>query len=376
VLPGGGARCAYQVGALKALAQLLPGDGPIPFRVISGTSGGAIVGSVVAAHAMHFRRGVVALERFWRNFRIGQVFRADDASMLRAGLHWLLALASGGWLARSPHALLDNAPLRRTLARHVNFAHIARALEHGHLDALSVSVSPYRRGHSMSFYAASPGHARAGGDFPDGVAAEIGVDHLMASAAVPFLFEPVCMQGEWYGDGSMRQTSPLSPALHLGADRLLVIGVRPAVPSPASPGEAAEPSFGQIFGFMLDTLFMDGVQADLERLRRDNELISAAAAAGAKLPGARRVEALHLVPGEDFGEIAARHAADMPRAVRALLRMTGAENHGGRMLLSYLLFEGAYARELIALGYRDAMRRRDELQAFACSEEWRETTPG
>ena len=380
MLPGGGARCAYQVGVLKALAELLPGDGPIPFRVISGTSGGAIIGSVVASHATHFRCGVVALERFWRSFRTEQVFRASDASMLRAGLHWLLALVSGGLLARSPHALLDNSPLRTTLARHVSFARIGQALERGHLDALAISASPYRRARSMSFYAASPGHSGLLRGWPDGIAAGLGLDHLMASAAVPFLFEPVRMGGEWYGDGAMRQASPLAPAINLGADRLLVIGVRPAsAPGATSPSaDAAEPSFGQIFGFMLDTLFMDGVHADLERLQRDNLLIGAAIAAGGAgaVAGLRRVEALHIVPGEDFGAIASRHAADMPRALRALLRLMGAHNPGGRMLLSYLLFDGAYARELIALGYRDAMRRRDELQALACSDEWRETTPG
>jgi len=368
VLPGGGARCAYQVGVLKALVRLLPGDGPIPFRVISGTSGGAIIGAVIASHAPHFRQGVVTLERFWGRFRVDQVFRADGISMLRGGLHWLAALVSGGWLARSPHAVLDNRPLRRTLERHVNFAHIARALEQGHLDGLAISASPYRRAHSMSFYAASGAHGSALRGWPEGVAAKLGLDHLMASAAVPFLFEPVRMGGEWFGDGAMRQSAPLAPAVNLGADRLLVVGVRPAAASVAAtpPGEAGEPSFGQIFGFMLDTLFMDGVHADLERLQRDNLVL---ASAGGAVAGMRRVEALHIEPGEDFGEIAARHAGNMPRALRTLLRTMGAANPGGRMLLSYLLFDGSYARELIALGFRDAMRRRDELQALLCSEE-------
>ncbi len=368
VLPGGGARCAYQVGVLKALVELVPGDGPVPFRVISGTSGGAIVGSVLASHAQHFRQGVVTLERFWRNFRVEQVFRADAPSVLRSGLHWLLALVSGGWLARSPHAVLDNAPLRKLLARHVKFSCIGQALEHGHLDALAISVSPYRRAHSVAFYAASKAHAALLRPWPEGVPAELGLEHLMASAAVPFLFPPVRMGAEYYGDGAMRQNAPLTPAINLGADRLLVIGVRPAasLAGPLSAGDRMEPSFGQIFGFMLDTLFMDGVHADLERLRHDNLLI---AAAGGAVAGMRRVEALHIVPGEDFGAIAERHALEMPRALRTLLRTLGAENPGGRMLLSYLLFDGAYARELIALGYADAMRQRYELQALLCSEE-------
>jgi NTE family protein len=363
VLPGGGARGAYQVGVLKALLELVPAGAPVPFRVICGTSAGAIIAAIVAANATHFREGVVTLERFWRNFRVEQVYRADAASMLRAGLHWLLALVSGGWLIRSPHSVLDNAPLRELLERHVNFARISQALDHGHLDALAISASPYRRAQSIAFYAAGDAHAALLRPWPEGVPAELGLDHLMASAAVPFLFPPVRMAGEYYGDGAMRQTAPLTPAINLGADRLLVIGVRPVGP-PAAP-DAGEPTFGQIFGFMLDTLFMDGVHADLDRLRRDNLLI---AAAGGAVGGMRRVEALHIAPREDFGPIAERHAPDMPRALRVLLRTIGAANPGGRMLISYLLFDGGYTRELIALGYADGLARRDELQAFLCSD--------
>lgn len=362
VLPGGGARAAYQVGVLKALQALSPAPGPVPFRIISGTSAGAIVGCVVAAHAAHFRHGVVTLERFWRNFRVEQVFRADTASMLRGGLHWLLALVSGGWLARPPRSVLDNRPLRELLARQVDFARIRRALQHGHLDALAIAASPYHHPESIAFYAAGGAHGPLLRPWPQGVPAELGLDHLMASAAVPFLFPPVRMDGEYFGDGAMRQVAPLSAAINLGADRLLVVGVHPPTARRRYvPGESAarEPSFGQIFGFMLDTLFMDAVQVDLERLHRDNLLIDAA---GGAVAGMRRIEALHIAPSEDFGEIAERHAADMPRALRALLRTMGAANPGGRMLLSYLLFDGAYARELIALGYADAMRRRDELQ--------------
>jgi NTE family protein len=364
VLPGGGARAAYQVGVLKAVAELAPADGPVPFRIISGTSAGAIIGCIVASHAAHFRQGVVTLERFWRSFRVGQVYRADAPSMLRGGLHWLLALVSGGWLARAPRSVLDNRPLRELLERHVNFARIAQALDHGHLDAVSISASPYRHPESVAFYAAGPAHAQLLRAWPQGVPAELRLDHLMASAAVPFLFPSVQMDGEYYGDGAMRQIAPLSTAINLGADRLLVIGVRPAAVASrgaAPAGGPQEPSFGQIFGFMLDTLFMDAVHVDLERLQRDNLLI---AAAGGAVAGMRRIEALQITPREDFGEIAQRHAADMPRALRTLLRTMGAANPGGRMLLSYLLFDGAYARELIALGYADAMRQREEIQAL------------
>jgi NTE family protein len=192
------------------------------------------------------------------------------------------------------------------------------------------------------------------------------------------------MDGDYYGDGAMRQLAPLAPAINLGADRLLVIGVRPPVAAhtaraPAEviphlhrqPGHG--PSFGQIFGFMLDTLFMDGVQADLERLERDNLLIRAA---GAAALGLRRVEVVSITPRVDFGPIAERHAPDAPPTLRTLLRVMGAANPGGRTLLSYLLFQGSYARELIAHGYADAMARREELQAFLGSASCRATTSG
>ena len=374
VLSGGGARGAYQVGVLKAIAELLPRDAAAPFDVICGTSAGAITASVVAAHARHFRAGVVNLERVWRNFHVGQVFRADTTSMLRAGLHWLLALVSGGWLVPPPRSLFDNTPLRDLLERHVNFARIREALEHGHLEAFAVSAADYRRALSVAFYATGRERAPWFKAWRRGQPAELGLDHLMASAAVPFLFPPVRMDGEYYGDGAMRQSAPLSPAIRLGADRLLVLGVRP--PDAArntAPADAAAPSFGQIFGFMLDTLFMDGLHADLERLERDNLLIAAARSAPA---GMRRIGALLVAPRIDFAEIALRCASEMPRALRVLLRSMGAAIPGGGALLSYLLFEGGYTRELIAVGYADAMRRREELQEFVVNASWRATTPG
>ena len=316
VLSGGGARGAYQVGVLKALAELLPRDAAVPFRILCGTSAGAITAAVVAAHATQFRAGVINLERVWRNFHIDQVFRADVASMLRSGAHWLLALLSGGWLVAPPQSLFDNTPLRELLERHVNLARIRQALEHGHLDAFAVSAAAYRRALSVAFYSSAQEYAPWLQSWRSGERAELGLDHLMASSAVPFLFPPVNMDGEYYGDGAMRQRAPLSPAIRLGADRLLVIGVRPAVTSYHDSGLplGQGPTFGQIFGFMLDTLFMDGLHSDVERLERDNQLI---ACAGTERTGLRRLSTLLVAPDEDFGEIAVRHAgATSPRRRR------------------------------------------------------------
>ncbi|MBS0375501.1 MAG: patatin-like phospholipase family protein [Proteobacteria bacterium] len=376
VLSGGGARGAYQVGVLKAIAELLPRDCAAPFRIICGTSAGAITAAVVASHASQFRAGVVNLERVWRNFHVDQVFRADTRSMLRSGSQWLAALLTGGWLIPAPRSVFDNRPLRELLERHVNFARIRQAIDHGSLEALAINAAAYRRALSVAFYESAHESAPWLTAWRRGEPADLSLDHLMASSAVPFLFPPVRMGTEYYGDGAMRQSAPLSPAIRLGADRLLVIGVRPPLGASHDALEIVNrgPSFGQVFGFMLDTLFMDGLHADLERCERDNRLI--AAAGGRDCEGLRPIETLLLAPREDFGAIALRHAGELPRPLRVLLRTLGAWNAAGGALLSYLLFEGAYTRELIAIGHADAMARRDELQEFVVSAACRATTPG
>jgi NTE family protein len=361
VLTGGGARSAYQVGVLKALAELLPPKARCPFPIITGTSAGAVSAAVLAADPLRFRAAVHNLERVWRGFHVDQVFRSDTFTVLRSGLHWLLALVSAGLLARPPKSLLDNSPLRRLLARRVDFGRIAAAIHSGSIEAVSLSATGYSSAHSVAFFDAAPGVVPWERVLHSGERAELSLDHLMASLAVPFLFPPVRIKEQYFGDGAMRQLAPLSPAIHLGADRLLVIGVRAqadrgALAPAATP---ASPTPGQIFGFMLDTLFNDQIQADLERLERVNQT-----AASLQGGGFRHVEAMIISPSEDLRRIAARHTADLPRSLRTLMRTMGAYNANGTQLMSYLMFESSYTRELIQLGYNDAMARRSDLVPF------------
>ncbi len=354
VLTGGGARAAYQVGVLKGIAEMLGRGARSPFPVITGTSAGAVSAIALAADAAHFGRAVYAIERVWREFRIHQVFRADAATMLRSGVQWMLALLTGGWLVRPPRALLDNTPLWELLRGKLNFDGIPRALYKTHLHAVGICATSYSSSEAVTFFAGRPGIEPWVQAFRRGERVQLTLDHLIASLSMPFLFRPIALHGQYYGDGAMRQVSPLGPAIHLGADRLLVVGVGdPEMPGIGMCDPKAEPSFGQLFGFMLDSLFMDQLRADQERIRRYNET-----------PGVRRIETMIVTPSADLGEVALRHRRELPRAMRVLLRTMGANNSAGTQLLSYLLFERGYTRELIALGQRDARARAPELRAF------------
>jgi len=372
VLPGAGARGAYQVGVLKAVCSLLPSDAPNPFNIIAGTSAGAINAAVLAGRAANFERAVADMEQVWANFAANQVYRTDDWTMLKSSLHWLAAMVFGGLGVGNPRSLLDNAPLRDLLARDVRFDGIEHAIEQGHLDAIAVTASGYTVARSVTFF-----QGRA--DLKDwsrvrriGRAVRLDLDHLMASAAVPFVFPPVQIGGEFFGDGSMRHRAPLSSAIHLGADRLLVIGVRDERPDPepVAGGTPDVPTFAHLGGYMLDTLFMDGLYTDLERLARINRIL--AQLGPARLTGAlaelRPIHTLVIVPKQDMRSVAARFAHELPRPVRLLLRGLGASSKSGMQLVSYLLFESGFTRALIEMGYRDALEMEDELRAFLFDE--------
>lgn len=368
VLPGGGARGAFQVGVLKAMAELVPKGTPNPFDVISGTSAGAVNSVVLASKANRFRVAVAELDRVWRDFRCEQVFRTDNWTMFRSSLHWLASIVLGGFLVGTPKSLLDNSPLRALLSRSVRFPRIQDAIDAGWLDAVAVTAASYETARSTSFFQGSRRHTGWSRTRRAGVPGNLHLDHLMASIAVPMIFPPQLVNGSYFGDGAMRQATPLSPAVHLGADRILVVGVRDeTADESADPGVQPErPSFAQIAGYMLDTLFMDGLYSDLERMTRINQLIDSVPEDMRQGPLARMraIDTMLIVPSEDLRLIAHKHRKQLPFAVRALLHGVGGRGSGENRLVSYLLFEQAYTRELIELGYKDAMRVKDELRAF------------
>ena len=370
VLSGGGARGAYQVGVLKALAEWLPAEAPCPFEVLVGTSAGALNAAALAAGAANFREAVGVLERVWANFSVDQVVRVNPGLMLRNGLHWILSLVSGGWLLPPPRYLLDTSPLRELLARTIPIERIPQSVASGPINALAVATTSYASGRAVAYFEAVPSVHEWHRVRRSGVRRPIDLDVLMASAAIPFIFPAIELDGEFHGDGAMRQLAPLSPAVHLGANRVLVIGTRgepAATPAPprASPGPSpaqGSPSPGHLLGFVLDSLFTDGLSIDLERLRQVNQLIEAGAHSDGN--GRRPIRTCVIQPSEDPTAIARRHAHALPRSLRTLLRTMGAFEARGGLLVSYLLFESVYTRELMALGYADAQSHRAELEAY------------
>lgn len=359
LLGGGGARAAYQVGVLKAVAEILPEDADNPFQVICGSSAGGINAAVVASHTMHFQEGIRRLAEVWENFRVEQVFRADAWSAVSRSSRWLFAMLTvGAW--GSPKSILDVSPLHSLLHSHVDFSRIDRAIEHGVLHAVCVTASSYSSGRSVSFYQGAPGIDEWTRARRDGVPARLAVDHLMASASIPILFPAVGIGGEYFGDGSMRQTAPTSPALHLGADKILVIGVRQE--SGAAGRDHDYPGVGQIAGYILDTLFLNSLSADIERLERINDTLRHVR--DPEITPLRRVDTLLISPSRDLAAIAEPLYHLFPASVRYLLAVLGARRGSGRRLMSYLLFERPFCRELVDLGYRDAMAREPEIREF------------
>lgn len=366
VLPGGGARAAYQAGVLTAIGELLPDPTLNPFPILCGTSAGAINAATLACRADNFRAGVEALNDVWRSMRAHHVYRADPLGVAASGAHWLSSLALGWLVRKSPRSLLDNDPLRQLLAQRLDFANIDRCIAADRLRAVCVTASGYTSGHSVSFFQARSEVEPWLRTHRFGSRDRLGVEHLMASAAIPFVFPAVKLHREWFGDGSMRQLAPVSPAIHLGAEKILVIGAgRMSEKVERRRGETY-PSLAQIAGHALSSIFLDGLAVDIERMQRINRTLSVIPDELKTRTGValRPIETLVIAPSERLDYLAARHARALPRAVRVLLRGIGAMNRGGGALTSYLLFEQPYTRALIDLGYRDAQARRDEVRAF------------
>ena len=367
ILTGGGARAAYQVGVLKAIAEFMPRRARSPFQVVCGTSAGAMNAVTLAVNAQHFRKGVKYLLGIWTSAHVGNIYRSDLLGVLANTGRWLagLVLSLFGINRMNRISLLDNSPLATFLEQALPCDKIQENIDAGALHALSITASGYGSGHSVTFYQGVPGIQPWKRTRRQGVETKIGIEHLMASSAIPFIFPAVLIHREYFGDGSVRQIAPISSALHLGADKVLLMG---AWHDDDEEGRRHRmdtyPTLAQIAGHALDSIFMDGLEVDLERLLRMNKTVSLIPEELRSATDMRHIEVLVITPSQPLEKVAERHIQRLPWAIRLLLRSAGVMRRSGANLVSYLLFDRHYCQALIDLGYQDALKRREEILKF------------
>jgi NTE family protein len=380
-LAGGGARAAYQVGVLQAIFSLLSESGwPAernPFAIVCGTSAGAINATAFASRADNFEESVTHLLNVWRNLNVEQVYRADSIGVIRSGARWL-SLLSFGWLLRKwhsqpPNSLLDNSPLADLLNKMIDLPRLDAALERGAIDALAVSASSYTAGRHVIFYQSAVEIAPWQRAQRMSVQQQISIDHLLASSAIPLIFPAVPLycneRCEYFGDGSMRDVAPISPAIHLGANKVLVIGAGNVGVKREFSQFSGYPSLAQIAGHAMSSIFLDGLSSDIERLNRINSTLALLTPEQRALTPLHPVEMLAITPSQPLDLIASRHVGSLPLPIRTLLSAIGATEQRGAALASYLLFEASFTRSLIELGQIDVLKRKNEvLQFFKPSE--------
>ncbi len=396
VLTAGGARGAYQAGVLKRIGELPAfADRPSPFPIVAGASAGAINGTMIAAGSSDFRAATRRLAELWADLTVNDVFRTDLLTLGLGAARWLRDLSLGGMLGGgNAHALLDASPLEGFLRRHLRLGGIAEAIAGGHLFAVAIAATSYHSGRSFIFVQGRPGHPVWIKSRRVVRPVELALDHVLASAAIPVVFAPVPIRSAgtevYFGDGGLRQVTPLSPAIRLGAERVFAIGVRSQTAaqrlSSAELGPVAAdevrrippPPLAQICGVFLNAIFLDHLDTDIDHLKRMNELIHSyqgrietrvADGEGSTVPEPMRlITPFTIGPSEDLALVAERCAHRMPRLLRHLMDGLGTPDAQSADLMSYLLFDTSYTRTLIDIGYRDANASIDALEAFLRTE--------
>lgn len=368
VLSGGGARGAYQVGVLKAISDVLSEHKlKNPFQIFCGVSAGAINAAAMAAEAQDFPVAVQKLTDLWARLTSDQVFRTDAVSLGRIGLQWMGELSFGGLTGGTPgRSLLDTSPLGELIRNNMDFSGIQKNVASGALKALTITALDYRSSETVTFVQGDP-------SLPDWKKTRrhsektiIQADHVLASSAIPILFLPGQVKDRFFGDGCVRNTSPLQPALQLGADHIFVIGVRrnQEFMGVSSITSNKGPSVARVINVLMNSILLDGIEVDHERLERINEFVRRVPEQYRDNLNFRMVNSFFIHPSEDIGALAAQMSSKLPRIVRYLLKGLGPLEEASE-LISYLLFEKEFTSRLIEMGYRDGMNMREEIRAFA-----------
>jgi NTE family protein len=368
VLQGGGARAAYQVGVLKAVSEALGHPSKNPFPIIVGTSAGAINAGVLASHANDFAHAVKTLESLWENIAPHHVYRSDFAGVAACSTRWLGAFLFGSLSKNNRVSLFDNSPLQKLLGSVTDAQNIQQHINAGDLTAVAVTASGYTSGQNCAFFQGAPTlHGWKRSQRVGIRVQELLPHHLMASSAIPFAFPAVKINREFFGDGSIRQTAPISPALHLGASRIFVIGTAKLIKDfPSRSRSETYPSLAQIAGHAMSSIFLDSLATDLELLQRVNTTFKLVDEDKLKASGValRHVDIFVACPDKPLEDSAYKHVGDLPTPIRFLMRSIGAMRKGGAALASYLLFDQGYCRALIEMGYQDTIARRDDIAVF------------
>ncbi|MCL2912996.1 patatin-like phospholipase family protein [Shewanella corallii] len=363
VLGGGGARAAYQVGVLKALVQCYPRNHGIPFNIVCGTSAGAINATSIATHASCFHLGVRKLDWVWRHMVTRNIYDTSVKHLLSHLLGMGLRVFQDDQVNTEAPSLFNNDPLRKLLNELIDFGRIDRNIARGALRAISVDTSSYNTSSSISFFQGNEEIANWQRARREGQRTQLNTEHLLASAAIPLVFPSIRLGQHYFGDGSVHQLAPLSSPIHLGARKVMVINLDS--PHKHQGKELPHhPKAATLAGHLLDTIFSDTLNSDLERLERINSTLAHIPESSRdKLP-LKPIETLVIKPSEDLSVIAARHYRHMPVGVRNMLKLIGINQESDSSIVSYLLFEKSYTRALIELGYQDAMCQMDELRQF------------
>jgi NTE family protein len=382
VLTGGGARAAYQVGVLAGIMDILDPDRrpgfANPFDIICGSSAGAVNAGALGCRANDVRAAVDHLEQLWGNLHTGDVYHADGPRLFLTGVRWLMLLMLGwampGADKPQPRALLDNTPLRGLLEDTLDFERLQVNLDQGHLQSLAITAAAYTTGEHLTFYQSTGTIEPWSRPLRRAIPCNLEVDHLLASSSIPFIFQAQALNVhgmiQWCGDGSMRQLAPLSPAIHLGAKKICIIGTGHRDDTHPEEGEKQPPypSIAQIGGHTLSNIFLDSLSMDVERMQRINDLLARLPENELKSQSLRPVSIFTITPSRSLDEIALAHIDQMPHAARTLFRVLGVSSSSGPTtggaLISYLLFEASFTQALIRLGRADSMSRVEEVKAF------------